>query len=195
MFSHSSARAVVDHPRNVPDDILQQVAKNGGVVMVNFVPDYDSEARRHWTADEAAEQARNNSPPYDGLYIGQPERAHEALTQWEHDHPRPDVTIPEVADHIEHVRKVAGIEHVGLGSDFDGIGSTISGLDSVDKYPALLLELARRGWSDDDLGKLAGGNILRVMAQAETISRQLQARRPASQSTLDQLDSTRKDSP
>lgn len=193
MFSHSSARALVDHPRNVPDDVLRQVAQNGGVVMVNFVPDYDSDARRRWTADEAAEEARYNSPPYHGLYIGQPERAHEALTQWQHDHPMPNVSIPEVADHIDHIRTVAGVQHVGLGSDFDGIDSTVSGLDSVDKYPALLLELARRGWSDDDLGKLAGGNILRVMTRVEAVSHQLQARRPESQATLEQLDSTRQE--
>jgi membrane dipeptidase len=193
MFSHSSARAVVDHPRNVPDDVLQMVAKNGGVVMVNFVPDYDSDARRRWIADEAGERARYNAPPYNGLYIGQPERAREALVQWQLDHPMPAVTVADVADHIDHVRKIAGVEHVGLGSDFDGIDQTVSGLDSVDRYPALLLELARRGWSDDDLGRLAGGNILRVMTQAEAVSHQLQARRSASQATLEQLDGVKKD--
>jgi membrane dipeptidase len=193
MFSHSSARAVVDHPRNVPDDVLQMVAKNGGVVMVNFVPDYDSDARRRWIADEAGERARYNAPPYNGLYIGQPERAREALVQWQLDHPMPAVTVADVADHIDHVRKIAGVEHVGLGSDFDGIDQTVSGLDSVDRYPALLLELARRGWSDDDLGRLAGGNILRVMTQAEAVSHQLQARRSASQATLEQLDGVKED--
>src|SRR5580658_4231731 len=179
IFSHSSARALVDHPRDVPDDVLLEVAKNGGVVMVNFVPDYDSDARRRWTADHAAEQARYNSPPYGGLYIGQPERAQEALAEWERNHPRPPVLIADVADHADHVRKVAGIDHVGLGSDFDGINSTVTGLDGVDKYPALLAELARRGWSDDDLSKLAGANVLRVMTQVEAVSRQLRARRPS----------------
>jgi membrane dipeptidase len=189
IFSHSSARALVDHPRDVPDDLLLQVEKNGGVVMVNFVPDYDSDARRQWTADRAAEQARYNAPPYGGLYIGQPERARQALEQWEHSHPRPDVTITDVANHIEHIRKVAGVDHVGLGSDFDGIDSTITGLDSVDKFPALLVELARRGWSDDELSKLAGGNVLRVMGQAESVSHRLRSRRPASQATIELLDS------
>jgi membrane dipeptidase len=188
IFSHSSARALVDHPRDVPDDVLLEVAKNGGVVMVNFVPDYDSDARRRWTADHAAEQARYNSPPYGGLYIGQPERAQEALAEWERNHPRPPVLIADVADHADHVRKVAGIDHVGLGSDFDGINSTVTGLDGVDKYPALLAELARRGWSDDDLSKLAGANVLRVMTQVEAVSRQLRARRPSSAATIEKLD-------
>jgi membrane dipeptidase len=188
IFSHSSARALVDHPRDVPDDILLEVAKNGGVVMVNFVPDYDSDARRRWTADHAAEQARYNSPPYGGLYIGQPERAQEALAEWERNHPRPPVVIAEVADHADHIRKVAGIDHVGLGSDFDGINSTVTGLDGVDKYPALLAELARRGWSDHDLSKLAGANVLRVMTQVEAVSRELRARRPSSAATIERLD-------
>jgi membrane dipeptidase len=192
IFSHSSARALVDHPRNVPDDILTLVAKNGGVVMVNFVPDYDSEADRRWNADHSAQKARYNSPPYSGLYIGQPERAGEAMAQWEHDHPKPIVMIGDVADHIEHVRKVAGIDHVGLGADFDGIDSTVNGLDSVDKYPALFVELARRGWNDEDLAKLAGANLLRAMTQAETVSRQLQSHQLPSEATLEQLDSSGK---
>jgi membrane dipeptidase len=156
--------------------------------MVNFVPDYDSDARRRWTADHAAEQARYNSPPYGGLYIGQPERAQAALEEWERNHPRPPVLITDVADHADHIRNVAGIDHVGLGSDFDGINSTVTGLDGVDKYPALLAELARRGWSDDDLSKLAGANVLRVMAQVETVSRQLRAHRAASAATIEKLD-------
>jgi membrane dipeptidase len=148
MFSHSSARALVDHPRNVADDVLQLVAKNGGVVMVNFVPGYVSEARRKWDADRAAEQARFSNPPYGGLYIGQPERASAALAAWEAEHPKPAVTLGEVADHIEHVRRVAGVDHVGLGSDFDGITDTPVGLEGVNRYPALLIELMRRGWND-----------------------------------------------
>ena len=188
IFSHSSARALVDHPRDVSDDVLRLVAANGGVVMANFSPDYVSEARRRWEADHAGERARYNSPPYDGLYIGQPERAQAALEQWERTHPKPAATIGEVADHIEHIRSVAGVDHVGLGSDFDGISDAPSGLDGVDKFPALLAELAHRGWSDADLAKLAGGNLLRGMAQAEQVSVRLRAEREPSTETLGQLD-------
>src|SRR5580700_1250848 len=143
MFSHSSARALVDHSRDVPDDVLRAVTANGGVVMVNFYPGYVSEARRRWDADYAAEQARFNSPPFGGLYIGDPERAKAALADWERAHPKPRVGISDVADHIEYTRKVAGIDHVGLGSDFDGIPDAPDGLDGADKYPALLAELVR----------------------------------------------------
>jgi membrane dipeptidase len=180
IFSHSSARALDDHPRNVPDDILRLVAANGGVVMVNFAPDYVSEARNHWDADEAAERTRFNSPPYVGLYIGQPERAKEALAAWKASHPRPNTTLAQVADHVDHIRKVAGADHVGLGSDFDGIGDAPIGLDGADKYPALLQELMRRGWTDRDIAKLAGENVLRVMASAEQVAQKLRAARPAS---------------
>ena len=180
IFSHSSARAVVDHPRNVPDDVLRSVAANGGVVMVNFAPGYVSDARYHWDADEAAERARFNNPPYIGLYIGQPERAKAALAAWTEKHPRPTATLAQVADHAEHIRQVAGIDHVGLGSDFDGIGDAPVGLDGADKYPALLEELMRRGWSDADIAKIAGENVLRVMAAAEKVAVKLRASRPAS---------------
>lgn len=180
IFSHSSARAVVDHPRNVPDDVLRAVAANGGVVMVNFAPGYVSDARYHWDADEAAERARFNNPPYIGLYIGQPERAKAALAAWTEKHPRPTATLAQVADHADHIRQVAGIDHVGLGSDFDGIGDAPVGLDGVDKYPALLEELMRRGWTDADIAKIAGENVLRVMAAAEKVAVKLRASRPAS---------------
>jgi membrane dipeptidase len=188
IFSHSSARALVDTPRDVPDDVLKLVAVNGGIVMVNFYPGYVSEARRRWEADRSAELARYNSPPFGGLYIGQPERAKAALADWERAHPKPEVTIRDVADHIEHVRAVAGADHVGLGSDFDGIPEAPTGLDGVDKYPALLEELAHRGWSDADLARLAGGNLLRVLARAEEVSVRLRATRLPSTATLAQLD-------
>jgi membrane dipeptidase len=188
IFSHSSARGIVDHPRDVADDVLRLVAANGGVVMVNFYPGYVSEARRRWEADRAAEVARYNSPPFGGLYIGQPERARAALAEWERTHPAPPVTISDVADHIEYVRKVAGVDHVGLGSDFDGIPEAPAGLEGVDKYPALLAELARRGWSDADLAKVAGGNVLRVLGRAEEVSVRLRAARPPSTATLAELD-------
>jgi membrane dipeptidase len=184
IFSHSSARALDDHPRNVADEVLSAVAANGGVVMVNFAPSYVSTARNQWQADRAAEQARYNSPPFGGLYIGQPERATAALEAWQTQHPRPETTLPQVADHIEHIRRVAGIDHVGLGSDFDGIPDAPVGLDGVNRYPALLAELMRRGWSDADIGKLAGENLLRVLASAEAVSAKLRQSRAASTATL-----------
>jgi membrane dipeptidase len=179
IFSHSSARALVDHPRNVPDDVLRAVAASGGVVMVNFAPGYVSDARNRWDADQAAEVTRFSSPPYVGLYIGQPDRAKAALVAWEQQHPRPVVTLAQVADHIDHIKEVAGVDHVGLGSDFDGIGDAPVGLDGVDKYPALLEELMRRGWTDADIAKLAGENVLRVWAAAEKVAVRLRAAPPS----------------
>ena len=174
IFSHSGARALVDHPRDVPDDVLALTARNGGVVMVNFYPGYVTAARARWDADKAAEQARLDAPPYAGLYVGQPERAKAALAAWLAAHPPPPVVVADVADHIDHIRRVAGVDHVGLGSDFDGIPDAPVGLEGVDKFPAVLAELARRGWSDDDLGKVAGGNILRALAEAERVATRLQ---------------------
>ncbi|MEA3541090.1 MAG: dipeptidase [Pseudomonadota bacterium] len=167
IFSHSNARALCDTPRNVSDAVLQQVATNGGVVMVNFAAQYVSEARRVWGADRSAEIARNNAPPFGGLHIGDPDGAARALAAWEAAHPEPKATIGQVADHIEHIVKVAGIDHVGIGSDFDGVGDLPEGLSGVETYPALLAELMRRGWSDVAIAKLAGENVLRVMAAAE----------------------------
>jgi membrane dipeptidase len=185
IFSHSSARAIVDHPRDVPDDILSQVAANGGVVMVNFNPGYVSAERNQWDADRAAESARYSSPPYGGLYIGQPDRAKAALDQWERAHPKPVTTLAQVADHIDYIRRIAGVDHVGLGSDFDGIPEGPRGLTGVDDYPALLEELMRRGWSDADVAKIAGENVLRVMAACEHVAATLRAQRPASEAVID----------
>jgi len=192
MFSHSSARALVDHPRDVPDDVLKLVARNHGVVMVNFAPSYISQARNQWDADRAAEEARFSSPPFGGLYIGQPQRAKAAMAAWEAAHPRPETTLAQVADHIEHIRDVAGIDCVGLGSDFDGIPDAPVGLGSVDRYPALLAELARRGWSDGDLAKVAGENALRVLAAAETTAAQLRKTQQPSLATIAVLDGAKK---
>lgn len=187
IFSHSSARAISDHPRNVSDAVLRLVAANGGVVMVNFAPSYVSEARRRWEAARNGEIASYNAPPFGGLYIGQPERARAALAAWEGAHPRPVVTLAEVADHIDHIAKVAGVDHVGIGSDFDGLGELPRGLEGVETYPALLAELARRGWSDGDLARLAGGNVLRVMEAAERVAAAMKDE-PAATATIAGLD-------
>jgi membrane dipeptidase len=180
IFSHSGARAVDDHPRNVSDELLRLVAANGGVLMVNFSRGYVSDAYRRWAAEEAAEKTRLNAPPFGGLYIGQPDKAAAALAEWRKAHPAPRVTLADVADHIAHIAKVSGIDHVGIGSDYDGVSNSLpEGLDSVATYPALLAEMLRRGWSDADVAKLAGGNVLRVMAQAEKVAASMKDELPA----------------
>jgi membrane dipeptidase len=174
IFSHSGARALNDHPRNVSDAVLALVRANGGVVMVDYAPPYVSDAYRRWSADAAAEKTRLNAPPYGGLAIGQPEKAAAEYAAWLAAHPAPRVTLAQVADHIEHVARVAGVDHVGLGSDYDGVGDTLpDGLENVTTYPALLAELMRRGWTDADIAKLAGGNVLRAMEAAERVKREL----------------------
>ncbi len=184
IFSHSSARALDDHPRNVSDEVLKLVSANGGVVMVNFAPVYISEAYRRWSAEQAAEKTLLGAPPYNGLLVGQPDRAAAALAQWQREHPAPSVTLMQVADHIEHIAKIAGIDHVGLGGDYDGVGNILpEGLTDVATYPALFEELARRGWSDSDLAKLAGGNVLRVMEEAEKVATVLKSRAPENPGT------------
>jgi membrane dipeptidase len=180
IFSHSGARALDDHPRDVSDEVLRMVARNGGVVMVNYAVAYVTDARRRWSADLSAEKTRLNAPPFGGLYIGQPDKAAAALEAWKAAHPAPPVTLSDVADHIEHVAKIAGVDHVGIGSDFDGVENALpTGLEDVSTYPALLAELMRRGWSDADVAKLAGGNVLRVMAEAEKVAASMKGELPA----------------
>lgn len=189
IFSHSSARALCNSPRNVSDAVLRQVAARGGVVMVNYAPQYVSEARRLWSANRSAEIARYNAPPFGGLHIGDPEGAKRALADWEKANPQPVVTLAQVADHVDHIAREAGVDHVGIGSDFDGVGSLPQGLGGVDTYPALLAELMRRGWSDRDIAKLAGENVLRVMTAAEQVAAEMR-NEPAESGTVATLDGT-----
>jgi membrane dipeptidase len=173
IFSHSSARAVTDHPRNVPDSVLRLMAEDGGIVMVTFVPGFVSEEVRSWNAARAAEEARLKS-----LNPGAPDVVTAGMTAWTAAHPLPVATLADVADHIEHVRDVAGIDHVGIGGDFDGVDSLPIGLEGVETYPALLSELIRRGWSEADIRKLAGENLLRVMRAVEAVAASQRDQRP-----------------
>jgi membrane dipeptidase len=182
IFSHSSARALVDHPRNVPDSILARLPKNGGVVMVTFVPAFIS-------ADAAAWDARQREQ-MEGIKASVSDTAQQQklLDEWKATHPQPPTTLQQVADHIDHVRDVAGVDHVGIGSDFDGIDTVPQGLEDVSKFPDLFAELIRRRWSDPDLKKLAGQNLLRVFRAAEATAARLQKTREPSTRTIEELD-------
>lgn len=182
IFSHSAARALVDHPRNVPDSILARLGAEGGVVMVTFVPDFVSSEAAAWATANHHEADRIRAAVADTV------EQRRQMDAWNAAHPRPEATLAQVADHLDHVRKVAGADHVGIGSDFDGIEYTPVGLEDVSTFPALFAELIRRGWSDEDLRKLAGENLLRVMRRAEDVARRLQKARPPSTRTIEELD-------
>jgi membrane dipeptidase len=165
IFSHSSARAVTDSPRNVPDDVLRRLAANGGVCMVAFVPTFVSQECADWLTGLKKEAERRGIDPRDLAGVSAIQGEYAAVN------PQPEATLSQVADHIEHVRAIAGIEHVGVGGDFDGTPDLPAGLGDVSRYPALLRELVRRGWSEADCKALAGGNILRALRQAESFAR------------------------
>jgi membrane dipeptidase len=184
IFSHSAARALVDHPRNVPDSILKRLAKNGGVVMVTFVPSFTSSAvRAHGLERSAALLAAQKKLGRDTAAV------QRELKAWDAAHPAPKSTLKDVADHIDYIKRVAGAAHVGIGSDFDGVDDDLPvGLEDQSTYPTLFAELIQRGWSDADLKKLAGENVLRALATAEQVAKRLQKERPASTKTIQELD-------
>ncbi|HEU0053857.1 MAG TPA: dipeptidase, partial [Longimicrobium sp.] len=183
IFSHSSARAIADHPRNVPDSILVKVRENGGIVMVNFYSGFVEPRGAEMMRGMFEVQRR-----FREQYPNDPAAASRAYDEWRRQNPVPRGTIATVADHIDHIVKVAGIDHVGLGSDFDGVTSLPEGLEDVSKYPYLTAELLRRGYSDADVKKVLGGNLLRVMRQAEAVSARLRRERGPSTATIDVLD-------
>jgi membrane dipeptidase len=162
IFSHSGSLAISPHPRNVPDDVLDLVKANGGIVMCNFYPGYVSAALGGWNAARAGEETRQKA-----LHPDAPEVARAGVADWVNAHPRPIATIGEVADHIDHIARRIGADHVGVGSDFDGGSVGLAGLPDVSAYPALFTELARRGYSQADLEKIASGNMLRVLKAAD----------------------------
>ena len=183
IFSHSSARAITDVPRNVPDSILAKLPKNGGVVMVTFVPGFVSQrVASHSAALTAVRDSITKRYPNDN------DAQFRAVAAWREANPVPVATIADVADHLDHIRKVAGAAHVGMGGDYDGITETVQGLEDVSTYPNLLAELVKRGWTDAELRGLAGENVLRVLTRAETVASRLRKARPASTKTIEQLD-------
>jgi membrane dipeptidase len=183
IFSHSSARGVTDHPRNVPDEVLRMMREDGGIVMVTFVGGFVSEPVRRWNAERAALEARLKS-----LHPGDPARVARELEGWVQANPSPRATLSDVADHLDHMRRVAGVDHVGIGGDYDGTTGLPLGLEGVETYPALLAELMRRGWGERDIRKVAGENMLRVMRRVEATAARLQRARGPSTRTIRAMD-------
>ncbi len=183
IFSHSSSRAVTNVPRNVPDSILARLPKNGGVVMVTFVPGFVSQ--KVADHDAALNRLRDSVAK---RFPGDNDAQFKAVAAWRQANPTPIATISDVADHMDRIKQVAGAAHVGMGGDYDGITETVQGLEDVSKYPYLLAELVKRGWTEAEIRGVAGENVLRALARAEVVSARLRKERPASTKTIQQLD-------